>query len=72
MNPLQRLSTVGVRSVQSTTARKQRTQQTTSVPDRQAVHATIRPQTSRGGPQFLPDVRYETMAHTACVFVVAG
>ena len=23
------------------------------------------------GPQFLPDVRYKTMAHTACVFVVA-
>src|SRR6266403_759473 len=26
----------------------------------------------QAGPQFLPDVRYETMAHTACVFVVAG
>jgi hypothetical protein len=42
MNPLQRLSTVGVRSVPSAAARKQRTQQITSVRDRQAVHSTIR------------------------------
>src|ERR1700730_4539990 len=26
----------------------------------------------RDYPQFLPDVRYEPVAHAACVFVVAG
>src|SRR5215469_16327343 len=43
MNPLQRLSTEGMHSVPSATAREQCTQQTTSLRDRQGIRSTMRP-----------------------------